>query len=147
MLRSDGSVVNADAENLLAADAVFEIRNFGFNDLVEDIYVVINHRNHLDALSANKAETTGSNIFVYDFTIAQRASAAGAASLKLEIWTLPAGDYNGDGDVNPNDRSTQDREFNREGYLLGDMDLDANINRDDQNILSDSFGRAQGFRH
>ncbi len=88
ILLSDGRIVDVDGESPLAFEKTI---------LDKDYYFCIRHRNHLDVLSAYP--TMATDEMYYDFTQSQN-QAFGAEQLKESgdgIYTLYAGDYNGDG--------------------------------------------------
>ncbi len=53
LLRSDGTIINANAQDLTDKGEVLTLDYEGFDDSTQDAYIVINHRFHLSIMSAN----------------------------------------------------------------------------------------------
>ncbi len=121
-LRNDGSVVSDEGTNIVSVDI-----SRG------DYYVVVQHRNHLAAMSAQPIAFT--NIFTaYDFTDGSTRYAGGTnAAVELEpgVWGMIAGDADGDGEVTPTDREIVEEQAGKTGYLSADLNLDGAVTGDE----------------
>ncbi len=113
--------------------APFEL---ALEDGVTEVYVVVEHRNHLPAISKNLVPIIN-NQLVYDFRAADSYSGIGAGQKMVgSNWCLYAGngDHNGAGnDINGVDRilwQTANGNFNQ--YLRSDFDLDGDVNAADK---------------
>lgn len=99
----------------------------------QSYYVVIWHRNHLAAMTAEPIAFT--NILTsYDFTTNWTSYYGGSnACVELEpgVWGMIAGDADGDGKITPADRAIVSNQVGRTGYLPGDLNLDGVVTKDE----------------
>jgi PKD repeat protein len=125
---SDGSIVGLDGTSNL----IFP------NNITQQLFVVIWHRNHLGIMSANPLTLSG-GIHSYDFTTGSatvHGGANGHKQLATGIWGMISGDGNRDGQVGTGDKSGMwDSEAGKEGYMFSDYNLD----RQSNNIDKDGF--------
>lgn len=147
---SAGAALNAtkvgSAAGFLMSDGTIKATN-GTSDLTvslsgntgADFYVVIYHRNHLPIMSANAISASGS-VYTIDFTSASAntyQTTTALASLSGGKFGLPAGDTDGDGDVDATDlatwRSGNGAVFNYGVNGAADFNLDGVINAVDRN--------------
>jgi len=113
---SDGSIVALDGASLLNFDA----------PVVNDLFVVVYHRNHLGVIS-NFPASLIVDIYSYDFTTAE-TQAFGGSSAHKEVepgtWAMIAADGDADGFVLPTDKtSVWLPDANLSGYLGGDYNM------------------------
>ena len=125
LLLKDGSVVDLDGSSNLEFDI----------DITDQLFVVVQHRNHLGIMSAIPLIETG-NAYSYDFSITS-GQAYGADSQKdlgSGIFGMYAGDANADGIVNDNDGTDfWYLETGQSGYLGSDVNLNGQSNNQDKN--------------
>jgi PKD repeat protein len=126
-LVSDGSVVGLDG-----------ISNLQFtNSIIQQLFVIIWHRNHLAVLSAYPLIKTG-NVYSYDFiTGAEQAFGIGAQKMLAEgIYSLISGDANSDGIVDDLDKTISwQSEAGLSGYLSSDLNMDGQSSNQDKNQI------------
>ncbi|MBN1339250.1 MAG: right-handed parallel beta-helix repeat-containing protein, partial [Bacteroidales bacterium] len=125
-LLKDGSVVAIDGTSVLSFN----------HNVVNSLFVVIWHRNHLGIMSANPLiESMG--IFSYDFSSGAGQVFGGSIAHKeiaSGIWGLAGADGNADGQVNNGDKNDiWSPQAGTGGYLQGDFNLDAEVNNGDKN--------------
>jgi len=128
LLRKDGLIVgdNGTTEHIVVA-----AEGDG------DYFIVIKHRNHLPIMSA-AAVSLSKTPSLYNFTTAQ-AQAYGTNPLTLlesGVYGMPAGDANGNGVVNTQDRETVWRSHNGTPWSYAknsDLNLDGGIDAEDLN--------------
>ncbi len=126
-LLNDGQIVGLDGTNL----------RWFINELNNDLFAAIRHRNHLGILSANVIiETEG--IYHYDFTtpVGQAFGTAAQKNLLNNYYGMYACDGNADGIINDLDKT--DIWFNeagKSGYLQGDYNLDSQTDNPDKNSI------------
>ncbi|MBC8488057.1 MAG: hypothetical protein H8D45_18660, partial [Bacteroidetes bacterium] len=124
-LLNDGSVVDLDG-NL----------DLQFNDsIIQQLFVVIYHRNHLGILSANPLPLSG-GAYIYDFTTGVDkvyGGMLGHKELETGVWGLISGDGNADGEVNNNDKvDVWETERGNSGYYNGDFNMNYEVYNDDK---------------
>ncbi len=116
-----------------------------FESLPANVYVLIEHRNHLAAMSATTIPTT-SGAFVYDFTASNSlivgGVGVGSKSLTSGVWGLFGGDSSQDQDGTGYDINGLDNQLwntdngNFNIYLPADYNLDGEVNGDDKILWS-----------
>ena len=126
LLMKDGSVINADGSI-----------NLGFSvSYADNLYVVIYHRNHISVISANPISIFNGN-GTYDFSSAESQvweGILGHKELSSGIWGLAAGDSNGDGNINEQDKQDEwNPNTGTWGYLPSDFSFDSQIDNLDKN--------------
>lgn len=130
-LMSDGSIKATDGSSNLTVSLS--------GNIGASFYVVIYHRNHLPIMSASAISESGS-LYTIDFTSASAntyQTTTALASLSGGRFGLPAGDTDGDGDVDATDlttwRSNNGGTFSYSGSGIADFNLDGVINAIDRN--------------
>ncbi|MCE7996921.1 MAG: hypothetical protein HEP71_33475 [Roseivirga sp.] len=130
LLMSDGSIKATDGTSNLTVSLS---GNSG-----ADFYVVIYHRNHLPIMSAN-AISQSSGVYTIDFTSVAANTHQGTTALSTLAsgkFAMPAGDADGDGDVDASDLTIW-RTQNGVAFIYnttnGDFNLDGAINAVDRN--------------
>jgi len=104
------------------------------DNINNNLYVVIWHRNHLGIMSANALIYAGGT-YTYDFTTPTgQAYGTGAQKNLGSVYGMYAADGNADGIVNDLDISvTWATDAGNSGYLDGDFDMDSQSNNIDKN--------------
>ncbi len=100
LLRSDGTVVNATAEDLLAEegdDSILTLGFEGFDDSTQDAYIIIEHRYHLGVMSAQAV--TPDEEYNFSASSDQVMGGSTGAIQKSGIWSSFGGDLNGDAQI------------------------------------------------
>ena len=121
---ADGSIVGLDGSSPI---------QFNYS-LVNQLYVVIFHRNHLAIMSANALIDVG-GIFSYDFTTAiNKAYLSGQKAIngKAEMY---GGDVDASGIVNTADKAVWTGLAGTKAYLSSDMNMDLQIDNKDKNDI------------
>ena len=123
-LLNDGSVVDLDG---------FSILSFN-HTIIQSLFVVIWHRNHLGIMSANPLIENG-GIYSYNSTIAQnQAYNSGQVYLAPGIWGMRSGDSDASGLIDPADKSgLWESQAGTTGYYSSDLNLDTQVNNQDKN--------------
>ncbi len=104
---------------------------------VDQLFVVIWHRNHLGIMSAYPLTESG-GVYSYDFTTpAGQAYGSGSQKdLGSGVYGLFGGDGDADGIVDTDDKTTTwSTESGKTGYLNGDFNLDSQVNNYDKNSV------------
>ncbi len=147
LLRSDGTIINADAEDLLAPDAVLTLAFEGFDDSTQDAYIVIEHRTHIGLMSSSAVTPDEEYNFGSsdDQFFGESTNGANPADnpLKSPVWSAIAGNLNGDAEINDSDTSLA-REQGELGYVA-DTNLDGDINDDETTFVRQEQGAAPGY--
>lgn len=124
--------------------------------LSDSLYIAIDHRNHLAAMShiaIPSAVTLTANgdeygTFIYDFrqqNSYHTESTFGQKLLPNGEWALFAGDVSHDNDINGADKGIWNQENGRSGeYLDGDTDLNGDVNGSDKGVWSENSGYSSG---
>jgi len=123
-LLNDGSIVDIDGSSILELH----------QQIVQDMFVVIRHRNHLDIISSGSpVESDG--IFDYDFSSSQnQVYNLGQVSLGGGVWGMRSGDSDANGQIETADKSVfWESQTGTTGYDPADTNLDMNINNQDKN--------------
>ncbi|OQX77760.1 MAG: hypothetical protein B6D61_06700 [Bacteroidetes bacterium 4484_249] len=124
-LLNDGSVVDLDGSSILAFN----------HSIINSLFVVIHHRNHLAVMSANPL-TELNGIYSYDFT-ANNSQAYGTDAQKdlgEGIYGMYGGDANADNTIDDFDKTVSWlNETGLSGYLSSDLNLDGQSNNIDKN--------------
>ncbi len=137
-LLNDGSIVDLDGTSNLQITAQ--------TGLVNDMYVVIWHRNHLGIMSADPV-TLFNYAGSYDFSTGSNKVYGGSAGYKLlntGIWGMVVGDINGDKTINDIDiDNAWAPDAGDAGYKAGDLNFDGEVNNIDKNdfwFINDNTG-------
>ena len=155
-LLSDGSVVNVDSDiaainagtnnpelTIPTGDGGLE-----FDATTQNLYVLVNHRNHLPIMSAaavpasTEAEDAGA--YVHDFIMEADQAFPGTAKLYTvnDTYVMYAGDSSGDEGItnidsdNATRGSADNGQFNQSGYLESDYTLSGSVANADGDIAS-----------
>lgn len=124
LLKTDGTIVTTDGSSLPEFTGYIQY----------DVYAVVYHRNHLSVLSANWIDYEESGTIAYDFTTAlENAYGDGQQDLGAGVFGMFAGDSNGDGDINEQDKDVEwAGEAGSAGYLGSDLNMDIEVNNTDK---------------
>ncbi|MEZ5198298.1 MAG: GEVED domain-containing protein [Bacteroidales bacterium] len=119
----DGSVVDMDGSSAFIID----------EQINQNLFVVIRHRNHLDMMSADPL-LVESGTYTYDFTTAiSKAYLNGQKDLGNGFFGMTGGDCNGDGQIDLNDKVNDwSLEAGNVGYFQGDVNMDTQVNNPDK---------------
>ena len=123
----DGVIVDLDGSSILSFN----------HSIINSLFVVLWHRNHLGILSANPL-TESSGIYTYDFTTssAQAYNSLSQKEIVPGIWGLYSGDGNGDSDINDLDKSNiWESQAGEAGYFSGDFNMNCNVDNIDKNDI------------
>jgi len=120
---------------IVGLDGVEKIHEFSLQSIINNLFVVIHHRNHISTMSANPmVETDG--IYTYDFTTSVDQAYGGNVGFKIispGISGMAGGDTDASGTVDNTDKVLWELYGGASGYLLGDMNLDGEVNNIDKN--------------
>ena len=127
-LRKDGKIVEADAS--ANNPLTFNV------SVVENLFAVIWHRNHLGIMSAQPL-TNIEDTFYYNFSSGENqvlGGLLGHKQLAPDKWGMVSGDGNADGFIDLNDKTDIWMvQAGNEGYNSGDYNLDGQVNNPDKN--------------
>ena len=127
-IRNNGEIVGLDGSSELSFS----------NNIVNQLFVVIWHRNHLGVLSAQPLENIGGT-YIYDFTSGFEKAFGGMSAqneLNAGIWGMIGGDSNADGLISSEDKT--------QGWMLkagtmgnfgGDWNFDTQVHNKDKNDI------------
>lgn len=132
-LRNDGKLIGLDGN----------LPSIGNPTIVNNLYIVIRHRNHIDIMSAAGITLTGSN-YTYNFTDAVTKAHGGSLGYKqiaTGVFGMVTGDADVDGSVFLTDRTRWAVDFgNINVYMISDFDMDANVFLTDLTRWATNFG-------
>ncbi|HVO74941.1 MAG TPA: hypothetical protein VMT35_13020, partial [Ignavibacteriaceae bacterium] len=124
-IKADGSIVDVDGNRKVAMNV-----NAG------NYYIVIQHRNHLPVMSANKIALSSSSP-LYDFTTSPgQYFGKGAADLGNGKFGMLAGDGNSNGSINFLDYEIVGNNLFQNGYRSEDLDMNGVVNVIDYGKIS-----------
>lgn len=124
-LLNDGSVVDLDGISDLQPSF----------SVMQELFVVIRHRNHLAVMSNDPLPMTG-GIYTYDFTNAENKAYGGSNGHKMVgvgVWGMVSGNCNGDGLTDMLDKSIWATETGFSKYSGSDLNFDLQIDNIDKN--------------
>ncbi len=135
-LLKDGTIKNA-------SDCSFHNLEFSVS-LSDNLYIVIYHRNHIAAISADPI-VIFNGYGNYDFSSGEFTvleGSLGHKEISSGIWGLAAGDSNGDGKIDELDKIDDwDLNAGTMGYLNADFSMDSqNDNKDKNDFWDLNFG-------
>lgn len=135
LLQRDGTIIFIPQSPLTSSDT-------------SDMYLVIEHRNHMGIMTTNPVNVVN-NTITHDFTKQNSYTGnVGFGQLQIHpgVWAMYAGDCNQDADfqtyeINGNDRilwKIQNGLY--DSYLLGDINMDADCNSLDKILINKNNG-------
>ncbi|MCF8403925.1 MAG: M28 family peptidase [Bacteroidales bacterium] len=135
-----GSVVERMAAFLLKDGSVVDLDGIGIlefqQQLVQNMYVVLRHRNHLDIISSLSPNETGGS-YSYDFTLNANQAYGGSSAQKdlgSGVYGLMGGDGNADNVIDNADKTIIWQLISgKKGYGTADYNMDGQINNLDKN--------------
>lgn len=124
ILLSDGSVVDVGSNSPIQWTA----------SVAQNLFVVVNHRNHLSVLSG-VALNRVAGVYSYDFsTSLDKAFNNGQTEISSGIFGMISGDSDASGLIDGNDKSVNwENESANQGYFSADLNLDSQVNNLDKN--------------
>jgi hypothetical protein len=144
LLRADGTLVDVDGNSRLCFDSTIDTTAY---------YVAIHHRTHLAILTAAplrlSSDNQPSNVVLLSTPTAVLGGAAALKPIDYSptdgvIFGMVAGDVNGDGVIDMEDRTDYDAIWNgcvQEGYLNRDTDMSGIVTTRDANKTWNNRGR------
>jgi len=138
LLLNDGRVIFPE-NNALSLDGL----------LAANLYMVIDHRNHMGVMSPVAVNMTARAEMALDLRNADSYSTLtgiGQSKIMENVWAMPAGDASkitdADGyDINGNDKSAWDADNGKfDNYFPGDFNLDGDVNGGDKALWSENNG-------
>ena len=161
LLLTNGQVVDPDqpfpADDSAAGEPVVEGISFeppeNLDMAAQDVYVIVNHRNHLSIMSAQAQNNAIENELLIDFSSSIRTIVGGAAAVKevtvggQVAYAMLAGDANVNGQVQPTDGANiVAPNSGRAGYHNADVDMNFQIQPTDiANTLTPNSGGGTQF--
>lgn len=122
---NDGRITDLDGERHIHVHA----------DVIDKLFGIVSHRNHLDVMTAIDLKRNG-NIYSADLSTDATAAFGGTLAQKelaTGVWAMPAGDGNGDGNTGfPDKIDVWVPQSGNTGYYTGDFDLNGEVNNDDK---------------
>jgi hypothetical protein len=105
------------------------------NATLQNLFVVIWHRNHLGIISASEVLDAPVDFYTYDFSIdITNAYLDGQIQLDSDIFGMVAADANADDEINLSDiMQVWNTQAGLDGYLNGDFNLDKQVDNNDKN--------------
>jgi PKD repeat protein len=133
-LLSNGKVVGLDGSSTLQFN----------NSLIQQLFVVIWHRNHLGVMTSSFVTESGGS-YTYNFSTGATQAYGNTAAHKQigpGIWGMMGGDGNRDGNVTLTDESPLwEAQAGTTGYLESDYNLDSQTdNKDKDDIWAPNIG-------
>ncbi len=125
---SDGTLVDTDGSSQISFPASI--------DANEACYLVVRHRNHLDAMS-NYSLTNDGGVYSYDFTSGPGqyvGTNQGCKYLGNNLWGMIAGDADANGTVDYDDIvNAWNNTAGSSGYVGADLNMNTQVNNNDKN--------------
>ncbi len=141
-LRCDGWVVDDDGNPELAVDLPAQ----------SACYIVVRHRNHLAAMSAEPITFAGDSL-VYDFTVSSEAYFGGenacitVNSQQGTFCALRCADSDGDGEILSVDLLISQSQFGIAGYNRGDINCDGVVSIADEFLINENLNFKSAVPH
>ncbi len=133
-LKSDGAIVDLDGTSMPI---------IGNPSVVNNLYVVVRHRNHLAVIS-NYGMDLNANAYTYNFSTAITQAFGGADGYKQigsGVFGMVTGDADADGSITGLDYSAWATTFGESVvYFSSDLDFDSNITGLDYSRWASNFG-------
>ncbi|MCD4728957.1 MAG: hypothetical protein K8R74_00020, partial [Bacteroidales bacterium] len=133
LLYKNGQIRDANGSSLLDING----------SILNNLYVKISHRNHLDIVTSSALIKSGST-YSYDFTDVESKTLGGSKSHKYlgnGVWGMITADGNVDNQVNNQDKDDiWYFQLNTTGYLSGDFNLDGEVDEIDYNYWESNTG-------
>ncbi|MCD4744715.1 MAG: hypothetical protein K8R58_00270, partial [Bacteroidales bacterium] len=149
--RDANSVVNATSSTIKETKVVFLLKNGKIVDLdgttpatfteqiENNLYVVIYHRNHLGVITAYPVDTSAYCGFTYNFAAGANQVYGGANGYKeigAGVWGMVGGDGDGNSQIGNADKNdVWEVQAGTSGYLSGDFSMNAQVNNTDKNDI------------
>ncbi len=124
-LLKDGIIVSQDQINI----PIFDL------PVSNDLYIIVRHRNHLDIMTSVPVVVNNGH-YSFDFSLDQYqvyGFEAGYKEIITNVWGMVSADGNTDGIVNFEDKSIWGTQSGKQGYLIGDFNLNGQVDNFDKN--------------
>ena len=154
LLMADGAVLGVDDNGALVEEGEFIFEDLEYDPDSQDLYIAIQHRNHVAILSSSGAASGAAqnDVYVYDFTDPSNVF-EGVNSVTAGLGLLPPGQVamrGGDADpsnlVNITDLSAVAASFGRASpYFLIDTNMNGLVEINDLSLVAARFGRGALF--
>jgi hypothetical protein len=134
LLKSSGSIVDVSG-------SILRFDNYGVSG-VNNLYVVIRHRNHL-AIMSNTGAGLNAGVYSYDFTSSLSQAYGGGNGYKAVSTTfaMVSGDIDQDGSIAVSDYNSWAAGFGlTNSYFRFDLDMDKQVAVSDYNKWAANFG-------
>lgn len=135
-IKADGSIVDLDGTSP---------PNIGNPTVVNNLYVIIRHRNHIAVLSANGMTLAGNN-YNYNFSSGINQAYGGEAGYKqigTGVFGMVSGDADEDVNISVLDYSKWAADFGLTStYITSDVDMDGEVSVLDYSKWATNFGMA-----
>ena len=133
-INANGAIVALDGTSML---------NIGNPTIVNTLYVIVRHRNHIGIMSANSLTVNG-NTFGYNFSTALAQAYGGILGFKqigTGVFGMVSGDTDADGQISVLDFSRWATDFGKTVvYSSTDIDMDGQISVLDFSKWATNFG-------
>ncbi len=135
-IRNDGRIVNLNGDPVL---------DFGALTVINNLYAVVHHRNHISVFSATGLTQTG-GVYTYNFSTGSGQAHGGTNAQKqigAGVWGMFGGDGDKSGSINNGDESPLwEVTAGTKGYLGTDYNLDSQSNnKDKDNVWVPNIGK------
>ena len=141
-------VISSRAAFVLTNGVVLDLNGsneIAFSGVVDGNYFLsVQHRNHLRVISSSPV-TFISGLGTFDFTTGNVQGTNAMLAIANGKFAMWAGDTNGDGKINPTDRSNTFNDRNMTGYLTSDVNLDGSVNAADRSITYNNRNKVASF--
>jgi hypothetical protein len=123
-LLMDGKIIGLDGSSILSFN----------NSIIQSLFVIIWHRNHLGVISSNPVTESG-GVYTYDFTTpsGQAHGTDAQKDLGVGVFGMIAADANADGNINSQDKAEWTSRAGEKGYKSADCNMDGQIMNEDKN--------------
>jgi hypothetical protein len=121
-------------------------------DMMEDYYILVQHRNHLGVMTPDVADfECGATILSWDFTTSnsyQPIFRFGQIQVETGIWAMHAANSEQLGSIaaiNSLDRTQWKTDQNKLGYYRGDHNMNVSTNSLDETIWKNNQNKTSGI--